>query len=532
MKPTIPLDPRNRAPGLWEGRTISSFLDAAALDYPDRPAVVDHDVVLSYASLRRHARDLAARLVSAGVTPGQAVLVQLPNWWETIVVYHAAAQIGAVVNPVIPIYRQRELRFIVAQAQPALIVVPHVFRGFDHFGMAAEVAGPHDIPVMVVRPEGALPPGTLAFTPGDSELGEGGHPEASDASDIALLLYTSGTTGDPKGVLHSHETLVYECRSIQRAFELTGDDHVFMASPLTHITGFLYGYIMTAMLASTSVLLDVWEPPAAVEMIEAHRCRFTVSATPFLQGLTDAYGHKSVPSSLRQFACGGADVPPELIRHATDVLGCQVSRIYGSSEFPTVSGGTARSSLRANAETDGRPFGPIEARLEDMRAGVGELLARGPECFHGYLDAELNTEAFSDDGFFRTGDLATIGDDRAITIQGRKKDIILRKGENISAREVEDLLYTHPAVADVAVVAVPHPSTGERACAVVVLEEGAELSLTAIGEHLSALGVAKQKFPEQLHLIDALPRTASGKVQKYQLRETLIRLDHEPHPAR
>jgi cyclohexanecarboxylate-CoA ligase len=494
-------------------------LDQAAQASPDRVAVIGHEVTLTYAQLRRHSETMAAAMAAAGVEPGQAVLVQLPNWWETLVVYHAVLRLGAVVNPVIPIYRRREVGYIVEQAKPGMIVVPETFRGFDHLGTARDVASAHGIPVMVLRPTGPLPPGVMAFPDDGGEMFE----DKSRADRIAMLLYTSGTTGEPKGVLHSHETLVYECRSIARAFELGADDHVFMASPLTHVTGFLYGYILTAMLGSTSVLLDVWDPDIGRQMIEEHRCRFTVSATPFLQGLTDAYHDSATGSALRYFACGGADVPPDLIRRAGTVLGCHVSRIYGSSEFPTVSGGGIESSGSENAETDGRPIGPVEVRLDDVQDGVGELLARGPECFHGYLDSPLNGAAFTDDGFFRTGDLATIGVEGTITIRGRKKDVIIRNGENISAKEVEDLLYTHPAIADVAVIAVPDRSTGERACAVVVVRAGAELTLGDIREHLGGLGIAKQKFPEQLSVVNQLPRTASGKVQKHLLRQELTR---------
>jgi cyclohexanecarboxylate-CoA ligase len=522
MRATIPLDPRYRRPGAWEGRTISSFLDDAVRLFPDRLAVVDGGVSLTYSELNRSAAAVAASMKQAGVQQGHPVLVQLPNWWETIVVYHAIARLGAVINPVIPIYRQNELRFILDQAQPSAVVTPHRFRNFGHLEMAQELVDETLTPVMAVRAEGPLPGHPLVIEPlgapeGTPEPAGGGRPD-----DIAMLLYSSGTTGKPKGVLHSHETLVYECRSIQRLFNLSADDHIFMASPLTHVTGFLYGFILPVMLGCTSVLLDVWEPETALDLIETYRCRFTVSATPFLQGLTESYKRRGIRSSFRYFACGGADVPPDLVRQAVDVLGCHVSRIYGSSEFPTVSSGGPTDPVACNAATDGRPIGPVEVRLDEAVEGIGELLARGPECFHGYLDAALNDGAFTEDGFFHTGDLASIDDAGYITIQGRKKDIIIRKGENISAREVEDLLFAHELVADVAVVAVPDPETGERACAVVVARPGAELTLQSLTGYLERRGVAKQKFPEQLVMVEALPRTASGKVQKFLLRAEIL----------
>jgi cyclohexanecarboxylate-CoA ligase len=295
-----------------------------------------------------------------------------------------------------------------------------------------------------------------------------------------------------------------------------------MASPLTHVTGFLYGFILPAMLGTTSVLLDVWAPQPATDLIETYECRFTVLATPFLQGLVESYKQRGTPCALRYFACGGADVPPELVRRAAEVLGCHVSRIYGSSEFPTVASGGPDDPSDCNADTDGRPIGSVEVRLDEVTDGVGELLARGPECFHGYLDPQLNEGAFTDDGYFHTGDLASIDDEGYITIQGRKKDIIIRKGENISAREVEDLLFAHESISDVAVVAVPDPISGERACAVVVPSPGTTPTLAAITEYLEQLGVAKQKFPEQLRLVESLPRTASGKVQKFLIRADIL----------
>lgn len=267
------------------------------------------------------------------------------------------------------------------------------------------------------------------------------------------------------------------------------------------------------------MLLDVWDPVNAVDLIEREQCRFIMGATPFLQGLTAEYAGCGHGSALGVFVCGGADVPPALIRRATEVLGCHVARVYGSSDLPTLCCGGPRDELRVRAETDGMPVGPVSYRLEDVVDDVGELVVDGPERFLGYLDPALNEAAFTADGWFRTGDLASVDEHGAVTIRGRRKDIILRGGENISVKEIEDLLHQHPAVTQVAVVAMPDPVLGEQACAFVVPAGGAPPTLADLAVFLRAQRLARQKFPERLELVDLLPTTASGKVQKHILRQ-------------
>jgi cyclohexanecarboxylate-CoA ligase len=524
---------RSRPEGPYRGLTLDAVLRAAVDTGGDRVALVDGATTLSWAVLDAVVDGVAARLSAVGVGPGDVVMVQLPNWWETVAVFYAVARLGAVVNPVVPIYREAEIAFILREAQPAAVVVPGRFRGFDHAAMLADLTADTTLPrrpaVLVARPDEELPAGLEPLPSGPEWLQPGPHDPPSDAipsissCDVALLLYTSGTTANPKGVLHSSDTLIYECESIGEVFGLGPSDLVFMASPLAHITGLLYGIILPALLGSGCVLMDVWEPDRAVDLIEAHACRFTIAATPFLHGVTEVYAQRGVPCSLAAFGCGGADVPPELVRRASTVLDAVVTRMYGSSECPTYTCGRPGDPLELRATTDGPPVGPhAHGRLDDVVDGVGELLVTAPELFLGYLDPSLNEAAFTADGYFRTGDLATI-DERSgcVTIVGRAKDIIIRKGEKISARQVEDMLYQHPDVADVAVVAVPDPAVGERACAVVVPAAGRQPTLGELTRFLDGFRVARQKHPEELELVEELPRTASGKVQKYLLRQRL-----------
>jgi len=272
------------------------------------------------------------------------------------------------------------------------------------------------------------------------------------------------------------------------------------------------------MLGAAAAMLDIWDAAAGADLIEAESCRFTMAATPFLQSLTDIYEQRGRKSALETFLCGGADVPPALIRRSRAVLGTNVSRIYGSSEFPTFSTGGPGDAEGIAADTDGMPIGPVEAGLDPVGDGMGELLVKGPELFAGYLDPRLNDDAFTADGFFRTGDLARIDRRGAVTICGRAKDIIVRGGEKISAKQVEDLLHQHDMIAAVAVTGMPDPAMVERVCAFVVPRPGCRPALADLVGFLESRGLARQKFPERLELLDGLPTTPSGKVQKFKLR--------------
>jgi cyclohexanecarboxylate-CoA ligase len=530
LRPThlAPLRESYRRTGVWRGETIPQTLDATAARGAQRLALVDGAVRVTFGELAERSRRLAGGLAALGVRAGDVVAVQLPNWHETIVAYHAILRLGAVVNPVLPIFRERELGFILREAGARVLLVPGLHRDCDHRALARAVgaAVPGLAHVVVVRD----PPGEGQHA-WDALAGADHAPApTADAEAIALLLYTSGTTAVPKGVLHSHETLLAEARSLGPVHGLTDADVTLMPSPLAHVSGIVHAFLVPAVHGARAVLMERWDPGAALELIAAERVTYMVGAPTFLRDLAGhpALGRHDV-SSLRLFSCGGADVDPALVRDAAARLGCVAKRVYGSSEFPTVTTTGPGDPPARRVDGEGRPIGAAEIRLvdddgRDVPAGTeGEILARGPDCFLGYRDPTLDAEAFTPDGWFRTGDLGVLDDGGFLRISGRRKDIIIRKGENVSAREVEELLASHPAIAEVAVVGVPDPDAGEIACAAIRLRRGATRpSLADLGAHLLAQGLSKRKLPERMAVVEEFPRTASGKVQKRALREMLL----------
>ena len=353
-----------------------------------------------------------------------------------------------------------------------------------------------------------------------------------DPGAVLIAMYTSGTTGRPKGVLHTHYTYDHRVRAMGQAWGIGENDVVFMPSPVTHITGALWAFDMPWVAGNTSVLMDVWSPDEGIACIARNGCTVTGGATPFLQQMLDlSTDRPETLASLRLFFCGGTTVSPELIRRASATFPeCLFFRAYGSTEMITATLGI-RDAAHAvmGAETDGEIVFPVEMRILDAITDAelpegeeGEIIVRGPGLFVGYLETADNEGAFLDNGFFRMGDLGRVvrSDDGAqyIVITGRKKDIIIRSGENISPKEVEDLLAEHPAVAEVAIVAMPSTTTGEKGCAFIIPRGGATIDLPEIRRYLDETGLARQKFPEHVVLVDDLPRVASGKVKKDVLR--------------
>ena len=517
-----------RSAGDWRGETLWACYTATAARVGDKIAVVDGAQRVRFATLVADAERLAGGLAALGVGAGTVVAFQLPNWSETLLVLLACARLGAVANPILPVYRRRELAFILGESGAEVLFVPGRYRSTDHRALVGELRS--NLPalrhVVVVRddaPAGMRPWSDLARAAPPTT------PAAADAEAIALLIYTSGTTADAKGVLHSHDTLLAEARSLGPVHGLDPTDTVLMPSPLTHVSGIAHAFLVPAVFGSTAVLMDRWEPTAGLELIAAERVTYMVGAPTFLRDLAEAAraAHADT-SSLRLFSCGGADVDPVLVRTAAETLGCVAKRVYGSTEFPTVSTTGPDDPPERRIDSEGRPIGAVELRVvdddgDDVATGVtGEILARGPECFLGYRNAALNADTFTADGWLRTGDLGTLDAAGYLRITGRKKDIIIRKGENISARELEDLLAEHPAVAEVAVVGLPDAAAGEIACAVLRLRPGAAApSLAEVAAHLGTRGLSRRKLPEHLVVVSEFPRTASGKILKRALRDAI-----------
>jgi cyclohexanecarboxylate-CoA ligase len=378
-------------------------------------------------------------------------------------------------------------------------------------------ASGYDGEVLLVRDGAALPHGSAPLPPIDVSV-----------DDAAVILWTSGTTSEPKGVLHTHQSLRVEADTIAEAHAITPGESLLLPMPVTHVAGLTYGILLPVTRTITAVLMDTWEPGRALELLERESIAVIISTPVFMRTMVD---HPAFPStdraSVRMFSLGGAGVAPAMVREGAREFGCWCKRTYGSTEYPTLTTGRSGEALERDATTDGPLIGGAELRivepktLDDLPPGApGELLARGPEMFVGYLDGSLDTDAFVEDGWFRTGDLA-VYDGEYLTIVDRLKDIIIRGGENISAQEVEALLVTHADVTDAACVAFADPVMGEKVCAYVIAAPGSEPSLAELREHLLAQGLARFKLPERLIVRAALPRTASGKVQKSPLRDEL-----------
>src|SRR6266508_278206 len=467
---------------------------------------------------------MARTMRRLGVRTGDVVAVQLPNWEESIVAYQACFLIGAVVLPIVHIYGVAEIGFILRQSGARVLVVPDVWRGTDYsarFGALGDIETLEQVVVVGDHaPAGALLWHDLEAAPGDDDLPR---PDVT-ADDVCLLVYTSGTTAAPKGVQHTHNSLLAELRANEGLLGAGGRKAALQAFPAGHIAGVL-GLLRPIVNGATTVLMDTWDPHEAAALIEEHAITFT-SGTPFhLTTLLDAAeAHGRVLTSLYGYMSGAANVPPALVERSQEA-GFATYRCYGSSEHPTVSSGRPEDPIAKRAHTDGRVLPGNEVRIvdddgSDLPAGAeGEIVTRGPELFCGYRDTRLDAGAFLVGGWYRTGDIGRLDGEGYLAITDRKKDIIIRGGENISSKEVEDVLVAHPSVADAAAVAVPDERYGERVCAFVTLRSGAALSLDDVRAHFRSAGVARQKTPERLEVVDDLPRTPAGKVKKFELRQ-------------
>ena len=517
---------RYLAEGHWTNTTLVDAARALLVADPDHLLLIEGDTRLTRRECWDQALKLAGFFLSRGLVPGDVISFQLPNWLETGVIALAARMTGLVINPIPPIYRESELGYILADCRSKLIFIPGTFRKHDHAAMleGLRAALPDLRDIVVVRDAGAL---TWDMALATAAADEAALP-AVDPSSVMMVMYTSGTTGKPKGVLHTHYSYDHRARAMGDAWKIGPDDVVFMPSPVTHITGALWAFDLTWIHGSASVLMDVWTVEEGIRVIEDLQCTVNGGATPFLQQLLDtASARPEAIASLRLFFCGGTTVSPDLIRKASETFpGCLFFRCYGSTEMITATLGIRdRAHAELGADTDGEIVYPAELQIIDAvddtplaHGEEGEIIARGPGLFFGYVHDDDNDGNFIGDGYFRMGDLGCIVHDDYIVITGRKKDIIIRSGENISPKEVEDLLFNHPAIAEVAIVAMPSAATGEKGCAFIIPREGMSIDLPEIRRFLDKEGLARQKFPEHVVLVDDLPRVPSGKVKKDVLR--------------
>jgi cyclohexanecarboxylate-CoA ligase len=525
-----------RSQRYWGDELLLDHLDRSIAQAPDKTAIVDFNSMqgtgrrLSYREFGGLVDRIAVGLAELGIGKNDVVSCQLPNWWQFGALAFACWRIGAVINPMMPIFREREVKFMLDFAESKVFVVPREFRGFDHPAMVRGMR--HELPhlqrLLVVGGSGEESfERLLVDTPWETRrdaqrlFAE----RRQSADDIIQLLYTSGTTGEPKGVMHTSNTILSNAHPFRERLRLSGQDVVLMSSPLAHQSGFIYGLLMPVVLQATVVLQDVWEPRRAAELIAAERVTFTFASTPFLADLTDAVGRGGCDvSSLRIFLAAGAPIPRVLVERASKTLGAAIVSAWGMTENGAVTTTKLGDPDEKAFFTDGcalpgmevRVFGPDNKPLPAGAEGV--LKVRGCSNFVGYLKRPqlYNHDA---EGWFDTGDLARIDADGYVRITGRSKDIIIRGGENIPVVEIEGLMFRHPAVQAVAIVGMPDPRLGERACAFVVPKAGQQLSFEQMAQFLSDQKVARQYLPERLEVVAELPLTPSGKVQKFKLRE-------------
>lgn len=533
---TVPEERVRSAGRFWPGITVIDRLDAVAAATPDKAAIVARNstsgrtTTLTWRQLRRIVDRMALALVDLGIGKDDVVSCQLPNWWEFTALHLAAMRIGAVTNPIMPIFREREVGYMLGHAESRLVVVPKSYRGFDYPAMLEGLKPglPKLEHIIVIGGEGetAFEAALLGKRrEGDAERERLFAERRMGPDDIVQLLYTSGTTGEPKGVMHTSNTLFSNIVVYAERLGLAADDVVLMASPMAHQTGFMYGLMMPVYLGAKAVLQDVWDPAVAATLIEDEAVSFTMASTPFLADLagTPALSACDI-SSLRIFLAAGAPIPSILAERAATALGAEIISAWGMTENGAVTTTKPGDPAEKAFGSDGVAVPGMEVRVLDddnnlAPTGVeGRLEARGAGNFVGYFKRP-ELAKFTDDGWFDTGDLARMDGDGYIRITGRAKDIIIRGGENVPVVEVEEILYRHPAVAAAAVVAMPDERLGERGCAFVTLKPEMTLTLDDVRRHLAAAGMSKQYWPERLEISDELPRTASGKIQKFRLRE-------------
>jgi acyl-CoA synthetase (AMP-forming)/AMP-acid ligase II len=526
---------RYAAEGFWGDDSLGALLSAGLHDAADHPFTVRSDRMPyrgTFGDVDALARRVAAGLQARGIGPGDAVAFQLPNWLEAAATFYAIAYLGAVVVPIVHFYGPKEVGYILRKTRvKALITADR----FGHQDFLANLAGMRDsltdlewVAIVGDRDGPAVDPRDSAFSDlvADDPIGE---VPVVDPRAPALVAYTSGTTSDPKGVVHSHRSINAEIHQLSAMQNDRGGPAMITGAPVGHGIGMLAALLIPVFRRSEIHLIDVWDPGRVLQAMLDDGLSAGQGSTYFLTSLLDHPDYdvaRHVP--LMPFIGLGGSAVPAAVGERCAALGIEIARSFGSTEHPSITGCTPDAPHDKRVNTDGVPLPGVEIRLvdddgKDVEVGMpGEIWSRGPELFVGYTDAAATAAAFSADGWFMTGDIGVLDDDGYLAITDRKKDIIIRGGENVSAQEVEELLVRMPDVAEVAVVAAPDARLGEVACAFFRMQAGRSApDLAQVRAFLDHAGIARQKWPEYLRSVDEFPRTASGKVQKFVLREQL-----------
>lgn len=506
-----------------DGDRLWELVERRAEATPDALMVVDeHGRRLTFAAFRDTAERTAAGLVADGVRPGQVVSWTLPTSIDAIVLAAALSRLSVIQNPVLPIYRQRELAFIVDQCGAEVLIVPATTQGTDFPALAAEVADTVGRDLRVMVHDHAWPQGDPATLPAVARAG--GH----DADPVRWVFYTSGTTADPKGARHTDRSILAVARGLARRLELTESDRNGVLFPFTHIGGPL-NLAEGLMTGAATIVMARFEPVAAVELLAREGVTLAGSGTAFHLGYLAVQAERNEPIFPALRACPGGGAPKPAHLHArvkAELGGVGIVSGWGLTEAPALTMASPRDPDDKLAVTEGRPLPGVQLRVvaDDGRSAdpgeQGELVGKAPQLMAGYVDASLDATVFDDEGWFHTGDLGFIDEDGYVVVTGRLKDVIIRNGENISAKEVEDLLFEHPAIADVAVIGLPDERTGERACAVIQAQPGAAPpDVAELQRFLTAAELRRQAIPEQIEVVEAMPRGSAGKVDKRALQD-------------
>ncbi|MDQ9354956.1 medium-chain fatty-acid--CoA ligase [Escherichia coli] len=537
MKVTLTFNEQRRAAyrqqGLWGDASLADYWQQTARAMPDKIAVVDnHGASYTYSALDHAASCLANWMLAKGIESGDRIAFQLPGWCEFTVIYLACLKIGAVSVPLLPSWREAELVWVLNKCQAKMFFAPTLFKQTRPVDLILPLQNQLPQLQQIVGVD-KLAPATSSLSL--SQIIADNTPLTTaittHGDELAAVLFTSGTEGLPKGVMLTHNNILASERAYCARLNLTWQDVFMMPAPLGHATGFLHGVTAPFLIGARSVLLDIFTPDACLALLEQQRCTCMLGATPFVYDLLNVLEKQPADlSALRFFLCGGTTIPKKVARECQQ-LGIKLLSVYGSTESSPHAVVDLDDPLSRFMHTDGYAAAGVEIKVvDDARKTLppgceGEEASRGPNVFMGYFDEpELTARALDEEGWYYSGDLCRMDEAGYIKITGRKKDIIVRGGENISSREVEDILLQHPKIHDACVVAMPDERLGERSCAYVVLKAPHHsLSLEEVVAFFSRKRVAKYKYPEHIVVIEKLPRTASGKIQKFLLRKDIMR---------